>query len=92
MGPVRTSTCATSSGRLRETAVNDARRLSFWHSIIPAAGEDSQAAQLLTEDLSLGVVLSGRRLVHQGAVSAHNLPAALGPQHDFDLVPLPYAG
>ncbi len=49
---------------LRASEISEAWRLSFWDSMIVAAAEQSQAAQLFSEDLSHGEVIAGITVVN----------------------------
>ena len=49
---------------IRASEIAEIWRLSFWDSMILAAAEQSQAAQLLSEDLKHGEVIAGIRIVN----------------------------
>ena len=49
---------------VRASEIGEIWRLSFWDSMILAAAEQSQAVELLTEDLSHGQVIAGIRMVN----------------------------
>jgi predicted nucleic acid-binding protein len=49
---------------VRASEIAEIWRVSLWDSMILAAAEQSQAAQLLTEDLKHGEVIAGIRIVN----------------------------
>jgi predicted nucleic acid-binding protein len=49
---------------VRASEISEAWRLSFWNGMILAAAEESQAARLLSEDLSHGAVVAGIEVVN----------------------------
>jgi predicted nucleic acid-binding protein len=49
---------------VRASEIGEIWRLSFWDSMILAAAEQSQAVQLLSEDLGHGQVIAGIRIVN----------------------------
>jgi predicted nucleic acid-binding protein len=48
----------------RASEISEVWQLSFWDSMILAAAEQSQAVELLTEDLNHGQVIAGVRVVN----------------------------
>jgi predicted nucleic acid-binding protein len=48
----------------RASEISEIWQLSFWDSMIVAAAEQSQAVELLSEDLSHGQVIAGVRVVN----------------------------
>ncbi len=48
----------------RASEISEIWQLSFWDSLIVAAAEQSQAVELLNEDLSHGQVIAGIRVVN----------------------------
>jgi predicted nucleic acid-binding protein len=48
----------------RASEIGEIWQLSFWDSLILAAAEQSQAVELLTEDLNHGQVIAGIRVVN----------------------------
>ena len=49
---------------LRASEISDAWQLSFWDSMILAAAEQNQAAQLFSEDMSHGQIIAGIKIVN----------------------------
>jgi predicted nucleic acid-binding protein len=49
---------------VRASEIGEIWRLSFWDSLILAAAEQNQAAQLLSEDLNHGQVIAGIKIVN----------------------------
>ena len=48
----------------RASEISEVWQLSFWDSMILAAAEQSQAVELLTEDLTHGQIIAGIRVVN----------------------------
>jgi len=49
---------------LRASEIGEAWQLSFWDSMILAAAEQNQAAQLFSEDMSHGQIIAGIKIVN----------------------------
>ena len=49
---------------LRASEISETWRFSFWDSMIVAVAEQSDAAQLFSEDLSSGTVIAGVKIVN----------------------------
>lgn len=49
---------------VRASEIGEAWRLSFWDSMILAAAEQNQAAQLFSEDMSHGEIIAGIKIVN----------------------------